>query len=54
MLDHHILTENRWKKAISFEHPKLILKAITVINTYKEFKIALQKKCESMDEAITN
>ena len=54
MLDHHIFTENGWKKALSFEHPKLLLKISTDVNAYKDFKIAPPKKCEGLNEVVTD
>ena len=53
-LDHHIFTENAWKKGLLFEQPKLLLKISTGVNAYKEFKLAAPKKFEGMNEVVTD
>ena len=38
-LDHHIFTEEGWKKALTFEHPRLALQMSTDAAAYEKFKV---------------
>ena len=37
--DHYIFTEQGWKKALTFEHPRLALQTSTDVAAYDKFKV---------------